>query len=180
MRSWGEIARRTRVPLGFAFAIFYVLLARPTAKSLLVGAAICVPGLGLRALASGHVQKNTCLTTTGPYAYTRNPLYVGSLIMAAGFAVAARSLWIALAILTLFFAVYVPVVRMEEEFLRQKFPEFSDYERRVPRFLPRWGPAQNRQGGFSGQLYWKHREYNALLGAGAMMAALAVKMIWFR
>lgn len=180
MRSWGEIARRVRVPLGFAFAVFYVWLARPTWQSLVVGGIICVPGLGLRALASGHVQKNTCLTTTGPYACTRNPLYLGSLILAGGFAVAARSIWIVLVIAALFAGIYVPVVRGEEEFLRRKFPEFAEYERRVPRFLPRWAPAEARLGSFSRQLYWKHGEYNALLGAGAMMAALACKMIWFR
>lgn len=180
MRSWGNIARRIRVPLGFIFAIFYLWLARPTWASLLVGAAICVPGLALRALASGHVQKNTCLTTTGPYAYTRNPLYLGSLMLAGGFAVAARSLWIALAIVALFLAVYLPVVRAEEEFLRLRFPEFAEYAQRVPRFLPRWRPTEVRVVRFSTQLYWKHREYNALAGAGAMMAALAIKMVWFR
>lgn len=179
MRSWGEIARRVRVPLGFAFAVFYVWLARPTWPSLVAGGIICLPGLALRALASGHVQKNTCLTTTGPYALTRNPLYLGSLILAGGFAVAARSIWIALVIVALFAGIYVPVVRSEEEFLRKKFPEFADYERRVPRFLPRWAWAEAGLGRFSPQLYWKHREYNALLGAGAMMAALACKMIWF-
>lgn len=180
MRSWGDIARRIRVPLGFVFAVFYVWLARPSRESLLLGAAICIPGLALRALASGHVQKNTCLTTTGPYAYTRNPLYLGSLVLAAGFAVAARSFWVALATVALFAAVYLPVVLAEERFLRLRFPEFAEYERRVPRFVPRWAPAEARQGRFSRQLYWKHREYNALLGAMAMMAALAVKMVWFR
>ncbi len=180
MRSWGNVARRIRVPLGFAFAVFYVWLARPTWESLLAGAAICLPGLALRALASGHVQKNTCLTTTGPYAYTRNPLYLGSLILALGFAVAARSLWIALVIVVIFLAVYLPVVWGEEEFLRQRFAEFADYERQVPRFFPRWRRSKGTQVSFSGQLYWKHREYNALLGAGAVMAALAVKMAWFR
>lgn len=180
MRSWGDIARRIRVPLGFAFAVFYVWLAHPTRGSLLAGAAICLPGLALRALASGHVQKNACLATSGPYACMRNPLYVGSLVLALGFAVAARSLWIALVIVALFLAIYLPVVRGEEEFLRQRFPEFADYERQVPRFFPRWRRSEGSQMSFSGQLYWKHREYNALLGAGAMMAALAVKMAWFR
>lgn len=180
MRKWGAMARRARVPLGFAFAIFYLLLARPTWQSLLAGAAICIPGLALRALASGHVQKNTCLTTTGPYAYTRNPLYLGSLVLAGGFAVAARSVWIALALVALFLAVYLPVVRAEEDYLRQRFPEFTEYERRVPRFVPRRMGLGAGAGKFSRQLYWKHREYNALLGAGAMMAALAVKMAWFR
>ncbi len=180
MRSWGDIARRIRVPLGFAFAVFYVWLAHPTRGSLLAGAAICLPGLALRALASGHVQKNACLATSGPYACMRNPLYVGSLVLALGFAVAARSLWIVLVIVVLFLAVYLPVVWEEEEFLRQRFPEFADYERQVPRFFPRWRRSAGRQVSFSGQLYWKHREYNALLGAGAVMAALAIKMAWFR
>lgn len=180
MPSWGKIARRIRVPLGFGFAIFYVWLARPTWTSLLTGAVICAPGLALRAVASGHVQKNTCLTTTGPYAWTRNPLYLGSLVLAGGFVVAARSLWIALAVVTLFVAVYLPVVQAEEQFLRLRFPEFAEYERRVPRFLPRWAPAEYRRGAFSAQLYWKHREYNALLGAGAIMTALAAKMLWIR
>src|SRR5579864_3694315 len=144
LSSWGDTARRIRVPLGFVFAIVYFWLARPSRESLLVGAAICIPGLALRALASGHVQKNTCLTTTGPYAYTRNPLYLGSLMLAGGFAVAARSLWIALAIVALFLAVYLPVVRAEEEFLRLRFPEFAEYAQRVPRFLPRWRPTEVR------------------------------------
>lgn len=180
MRSWANIARSIRVPLGFLFAIFYVWQARPSWESLLAGAAICVPGLVLRGVASGHVQKNTCLTTTGPYACTRNPLYLGSLVLAGGFAVAARSLWVALAIVTLFAAVYLPVVWAEEEFLRLRFPEYAEYERRVPRFVPRWAPAEARQGKFSSQLYWKHREYNALLGAGAVMAALVTKILWVR
>jgi protein-S-isoprenylcysteine O-methyltransferase Ste14 len=180
LHSWGDIARRIRVPLGFVFAVVYVGLARPSRESLLLGGAICVPGLALRALASGHVQKNTCLTVTGPYACTRNPLYLGSLVVAAGFAVAARSLWVAVVIVALFVAVYLPVVLAEERFLRLRFPEFAEYERRVPRFVPRWAPAEARHGRFSSQLYWKHREYNALLGAIAMMAALAIKMVWFR
>ena len=180
MRSWAEIARRIRVPLGFAFAFLYLWLARPSPKSLLIGAMICLPGLILRGVASGHVQKNTRLATTGPYAFTRNPLYLGSLILAGGFAVAARNIWIALALLVLFIAVYVPVVQAEERFLQRTFPEFTDYAQQVPRFLPRWAPAASRRGEFSVQLYWEHREYNSLLGAAAMMAALAVKMLWFR
>ena len=82
--TWGKIARRIRVPLGFAFTAVYLRLATPTAASILVGAFLIIPGLVLRALASGHVQKNEQLATTGPYAYTRNPLYLGSLILEIG------------------------------------------------------------------------------------------------
>ncbi len=94
MASWSAIARRIRVPLGFVFAILYFWLAKPTADSILIGAALVIPGLVIRALASGHLQKNEQLATGGPYAYTRNPLYLGSLILPIGFALAARSWWI--------------------------------------------------------------------------------------
>jgi hypothetical protein len=89
-------------------------------------------------------------------------------------------LWIAVALVVLFLAVYLPVVQAEEEFLRLRFPEFADYAQRVPRFLPHWAPSGARQGQFSAQLYWKHREYNALLGTAAMMVALAAKLLWLR
>ena len=93
--GWARIARRIRVPLGFLFAIFYFYVAHPTWVSIAVGLAIAAPGVLIRAAASGHIHKNEQLTTSGPYAYTRNPLYLGSFIIALGFAVASRSLWIA-------------------------------------------------------------------------------------
>ena len=186
MASWPAIARRIRVPLGFAFAMLYLWLARPTPVSLLLGAALVVPGVIIRALASGHVRKNEQLATTGPYAYTRNPLYLGSLILAAGFAAAARNWWIAALVAAFFTVIYLPVIRGEENFLRQRFPEFEDYSQQVPRLLPRLRPkphahsASEPTGGFSWDLYRQHREYNALVGAAAMLAALAIKMLWGR
>ena len=180
MSDWSRIARRIRVPLGFAFAVLYFWLARPTWESLAFGAIAIAPGLLIRALASGHVRKNEALATSGPYAYTRNPLYLGSLLIGVGFAVAARSWWVGVVLVVMFFAIYLPVIRGEEEFLRQKFPEFEEYSRRVPRMLPRIVPAHSADapGGFSFELYVKHREYNALLGALGMMAALAVRVLW--
>jgi protein-S-isoprenylcysteine O-methyltransferase Ste14 len=184
MAEWSQIARRIRVPLGFAFAVFYFWLAQPTWASIVVGAVIVLPGLLIRALASGHVRKNETLTTSGPYAYTRNPLYLGSLLIGIGFCVAARSWWIGIALIVIFFAIYIPVIRDEEAFLRRKFPEFEEYARRVPRMFPRLTRAPSAPGeapaGFSFDLYLKHREYNALLGALAMMAALIIKMRLFR
>ncbi|SRR5712692_2805357 len=176
--SWTRIARRFRVPLGFAFAILYFWLAKPTARSILIGATLVIPGLVVRALASGHVQKNERLTTSGPYAYTRNPLYLGSLILAAGFALAARSWWIAIAMAVFVLAIYLPVIRAEETFLRDRFPQFKEYARDVPRLLPRLTAVAESRASFSWELYWKHREYNALLGSVAMMAALAAKLVW--
>jgi protein-S-isoprenylcysteine O-methyltransferase Ste14 len=181
MDRWSQVARRIRVPLGFLFAVFYFWLARPAWRSMVLGAILIVPGLLIRGLASGHVRKNEALAISGPYGYTRNPLYLGSLLTGFGFAVAARSWWIGLALVALFFAIYLPVIRDEEAFLRQKFSEFEEYARRVPRMLPRLtAPGDAASGEFSLELYLKHREYNALLGSVAMMAGLIVKMTLFR
>jgi protein-S-isoprenylcysteine O-methyltransferase Ste14 len=176
--SWSRIARRSRVPLGFVVAALYLWLANPLAISLLFGTVFIVPGLLIRALASGHVQKNERLATTGPYAYTRNPLYLGSFIMATGFAVAARSLWIVPILIAMFAAIYMPVIRAEEAYLAQHFPEFAEYARRVPRLAPNPTPPGKQHWNFSKDLYMKHREYNATLGSVAIMAALVVKLLW--
>ena len=178
-RSWGRVARRIRVPLGFLFAVLYLWRARPDWASLVAGAIVAAAGVFLRAMASGHVKKNEQLAMTGPYAYCRNPLYLGSIIIAIGFAIASRDLWVALGVVGLFSVIYVPVIRSEEAFLRQHFAEYESYARRVPRLLPNriWYPGLTS--GFSRELYLQHREYNALIGAAAMLAALLVKMVWF-
>jgi len=177
--NWPALARRVRVPLGFVFAILYLWLARPSGRSLLLGGAVVVAGLWLRAVAAGYVRKSVEITTTGPYAYTRNPLYLGSLIIAVGFALASRSPWIAGLIAGLFLLIYYPVIHWEEKYLRANFPEFSEYSAAVPRLLPKWRPGV-AAGAFSRKLYLKHREYNALLGAAAMLAALVIKLLWFQ
>ncbi len=178
MSRWSRIARRIRVPLGFVFGIVYLWLAQPTWRSIALGAAIAALGLLLRGAASGHVRKDAELTTTGPYAHTRNPLYLGSLIIAAGFAVAARSWWIVLGMAVIFAAIYIPVIRYEEAYLREHFPGHDEYCRRVPRLVPRFSATSVTGSGFSPELYWKHREYNAFIGTLAMLAALAVKLAW--
>jgi protein-S-isoprenylcysteine O-methyltransferase Ste14 len=184
MDNWSKVARRIRVPLGFAFAVLYFWLARPTWRSMLFGLLLIVPGLLIRALASGHVCKNESLATSGPYAYTRNPLYLGSLFIGLGFALTSRSWWVGVALVIMLFAIYVPVIRSEESFLREKFPEFERYSRTVPRMFPRLTPAggafekpSHESNEFSLALYLKHREYNALLGALAMMIVLIARMV---
>lgn len=180
-KRWGysRVARRVRVPLGFVFAGVYLWMARPSWASIAAGLVVAAPGVWLRSIAAGHVKKNTELTRTGPYAYTRNPLYLGSVIIAAGFGVASQNVWVAAVILGLFVAIYLPVIRSEEEYLRGAFQDFDAYSREVPRLLPRLrADARWKETSFSRELYRKHREYNALAGTLGMMAALAVKLLW--
>src|SRR5580658_7405807 len=114
--GWNRIAKRIRVPLGFALAIFFLWRARANLLFIVLGLLLVIPGVCLRAYASGYVKKNAELTVTGPYAYTRNPLYLGSMMMAFGFAAASRSLWITLSLALLFLLIYAPTVYSEEEF----------------------------------------------------------------
>jgi protein-S-isoprenylcysteine O-methyltransferase Ste14 len=177
--GWSRIARRIRVPLGFCFAVIYLWRARPNPASLLSGSLIVIAGLAIRAIASGQLKKNEELAVSGPYSYTRNPLYLGSILIAIGFALAARSLWIWVLLVALFVFIYVPVIGSEEAFLRSRFSDFDSYVRRVPRLLPRWS-GQSLTANFSRELYLKHREYNALIGAALMMLAIVVKMLEVR
>lgn len=139
---------------------------------------IALGGVALRAWASGHIRKDTELATAGPYAYTRNPLYLGSIIIATGFTIAARSWWVVLTIVVLFLVIYLPVIRAEEEALRARFPGFNAYVGQVPRLIPRWGRRARGTGSFSWERYRQHREYNAMIGTVMMIAALVAKLLW--
>ncbi len=174
---WSLVARRIRIPLGFVSAILFVWLAHPTRTSLIAGSLVMLPGLLLRGRASGHVQKDKQLTTSGPYAYTRNPLYLGSLMLAAGFAIAARSWWIVAVMALMFALLYVPVIAGEERYLRQTFPEYDDYARQVPRMFPRFTAYRGEQSSYSSARFWKHREYQATVGCIVMLAFLIMKLI---
>ena len=179
--TWQKIARRIRVPLGFVFAAVFLWLARPTWWSMLGSVLLVAPGLWLRGYAAGYVRKNAELTVTGPYAYTRNPLYLGSMMIAVGFAAASGRWAIPIVLAALFLAIYLPTIFSEEAFLRTEFSQFSAYAAKVPRLLPRLTPAtskaaQGPAGSFSRDLYLHHREYNACMGAAAIYAALAVRL----
>ncbi len=182
--QWGRVARRVRVPLGFATAAVFLLFARPTPRSMALSLAAVLPGLALRAYAAGYVRKNAELTRTGPYAYTRNPLYLGSMLIAFGFAIAAGRVWLAVLLLALFLAIYLPTILSEEAYLREAFADFEAYAQRVPRLVPRWTPARfpgaSPAGGrsFSRERYLHHREYNSLMGSVALYAALLLRLLW--
>ncbi len=184
MEQWQRVARRIRVPLGFLTAALYLFelwQREPLASAIAWSLVLVVPGVALRAYASGYVKKNRELAQTGPYAYTRNPLYLGSVLIAAGFAMALESWAFAVLLAVVFAAIYIPVIASEERFLRSAFPEFEEYCKRVPRLIPRLTPAppetaQNADGDepgrFSLALYLRHREYNALVGAALLYLSL--------
>jgi protein-S-isoprenylcysteine O-methyltransferase Ste14 len=180
--GWQKIARRMRVPLGFVVAAIFLVFARPSGRALAWSLLLVLPGLWLRGYAAGYVKKNAELTRTGPYAHTRNPLYLGSMGIAFGFAIAAGQLWLGLLLVVLFLAIYVPTILSEEAFLRGTFAPYEEYARRVPRLLPRLTAARFRdadmgKGRFSAERYRHHREYNAFMGAAAIYAALALRML---
>jgi len=178
--SYGDWAARSRVPLGFALGVAYLIFSQPTPRLLAAGAAIALLGLGVRAWAVGHLDKNQYLAVTGPYAYTRNPLYLGSLLMGSGFAIAGGSLALGIAFVALFVLVYWPVMRREEGHLRRQFGETYDrYADVVPLLLPtrfareRTFPCSEK---FGWARYKKNREYEAAAGYLAGIGFLALKM----
>ena len=168
--------QRLRVPLGFLFAAVFLVFAKPTAFSLMIGGGIALVGVAIRVWASGHIRKASVLAVTGPYAYTRNPLYVGSLIMGVGFTVAANVWWLALVFLALFIGIYLPVMRVEAGDMRRIFGrDFDEYEREVPLLIPRFTPWKKTGGKFELALYLQYREYRAAIGAMVALGILAAK-----
>jgi protein-S-isoprenylcysteine O-methyltransferase Ste14 len=165
--TYSEAAKRLRLPLGFVLGITYLIFARPTPLTLGVGGAIALIGVIVRAWASGHISKNERLATTGPYAHTRNPLYFGSFLIAAGFAIAAH--WALLLLVVAFFVlIYAPTMQREKANISGRFPEaYEQYAANVPAFVPRptpWRATHPDDGGtFSLDLYMKHGEWKAAL-----------------
>ena len=184
MRKDGTWMQRWRVPFGFLAAVVFILLAKPTALTLASGAAISIVGLVVRAWAAGHIRKNDALAVSGPYAYTRNPLYLGSFLIGLGFTVAAYRWQLALVFAVLFFGIYFPVMRVESATLEGLFGDsFRRYAREVPLFLPRLTPFREQSSGnttFDAGLYLRYREYRAVLGLLVAWGFLAVKMVYWK
>ncbi|HWG58755.1 MAG TPA: isoprenylcysteine carboxylmethyltransferase family protein [Candidatus Acidoferrales bacterium] len=175
---------RWRVRAGYLVAVAYWLLARPTPRSVWMGAIVAGLGLAIRAAAAGHLRKDRELAISGPYARTRNPLYLGSFFLAAGFVVAGSSWWSGVLVAAYFALFYYGVMRNEEQHLRERFGEsFDAYAARVPLFFPRMGSrgaaARPPGSGFSWAQYRRNREYQALIGTILALGAVALRM-WLR
>jgi protein-S-isoprenylcysteine O-methyltransferase Ste14 len=179
--TYSEVAKRLRLPLGFILGISYLLFARPTPLTLSVGGVIALIGVVIRAWASGHISKNERLATSGPYAHTRNPLYFGSFLIAAGFAVAWH--WEFLLLVVAFFAlIYAPTMGRERANIAGRFPdEYELYAANVPVFVPRptpWSathPEEDER--FSFSLYMKHGEWKAGLTYLFVMVWLIYRIV---
>jgi len=174
-----ETLNRLRVRAGSVLAIAVLLLARPSWASILFGILVGVVGLAIRAWASGHLRKEKTLAVSGPYRYSRNPLYVGNFLLGAGIVITARSWWV-LALFALYFGTFYPLIILRErERMRQLFPaEYEEYGQRVPLILP---SLRKRHGAtavkFSWPLYVHNKELRALLGAAIFWLALAAEML---
>jgi Phospholipid methyltransferase len=174
-----ETLNRLRVKAGSFLAVAVLILARPSLRSVLYGALAALPGLVIRAWASGHLQKEKTLAVSGPYRYSRNPLYLGNFVLGAGIVVTARSWWV-LALFVVYFGVFYPLMIIRErDRMRQLFPgEYEDYGRQVPLFLPSLLRRHRAAGPtFSWRLYVLNKEYRALTGAAVFWLLLAAKAL---
>ena len=176
-KPYSDFVARLRVPSGFVIVAVFAWLSRPTAGSLEIGMPVALLGLALRAWAAGCLAKNQQLSTGGPYAYTRNPLYLGTLIVAVGLVIASCNWILAALFATVFLFVYLPVIQLEEQHLHALFPDYAAYAHHVPVLLPRWTPGpQKNPHPFRWALYLKNKEYQAGIGLTVGMLFLLWKV----
>jgi protein-S-isoprenylcysteine O-methyltransferase Ste14 len=172
-KPYADAVAKLRVFVGFLSAAAFLWLATPTWVSLAAGLPVSIAGLAVRAWAAGHLEKNLALAESGPFAYVRNPLYVGTAAVAVGFVVAARRWELGVLFAAVFLLIYLPVVELEEQHLRKLFPAYEEYARRVPQLIPRFSAGRPPRA-FQWALYLRNREYEAL---GGFLAGLAV-LLW--
>jgi protein-S-isoprenylcysteine O-methyltransferase Ste14 len=176
-KAYADLVAKLRVTAGFIMVAAFAWFAHPDRTSLEIGVPLSALGIALRAWASGHLAKNQRLAVSGPYSFTRNPLYLGTLIAALGLAAAARNFWLAVLFASLFILVYLPAIELEEQHLAAILPGYAEFAARVPLLIPRW-PESLGPGRFSAALYRRNREYEALIGWLAGIAWLAIKARW--
>ena len=174
-KLYADAVAKLRVPSGFVLVAVFAWFSRPTSHSLILGLPFGLVGLLLRAWAAGCLAKNQQLATGGPYAYTRNPLYLGTLLVAAGLVVASRNIGLGTLFIAVFLLIYLPVIQLEEQHLRSLFPEYAPYAERVPALWPRLTPAPTENSNpFQAALYLRNQEYQA----GAAFGAGMLYLLW--
>ncbi len=166
---------RIRVRSGYTAGALALYFAEPTRDSLMAGGALAIFGELIRLWASGHIQKTLRLATGGPYAHTRNPLYLGSVLMALGLLVAARHPISVVAGLAYLIVFYPVIIEEEAKFLRGKFPDhYRGWAKQVPIFFPRLTPGGPRESKFEPGRLLANREWRSVLG----LMLLAAFMMW--
>ena len=188
--TYKRLAQRIRVPAGFVIAPLLLIVARPSINTLLIGAIVAVAGLATRAWASGYLMKNQELTTTGPYAHTRNPLYLGTLLLGTGIAISSGTWWFVAIFMAIYLFIYYPVMLAEADTMRDLFSEeYEHYRRHVPMLVPRLTayvkplkkkvkePDKASRKRYDRARYMHHREYRAALGALIIYGLLIAKML---
>jgi protein-S-isoprenylcysteine O-methyltransferase Ste14 len=176
-KPYADFVARLRVPSGFLLAAAFAWLSHPGFRSLEFGIPVSLLGLLLRGWAAGHLEKNNRLAQSGPYAYVRNPLYLGTLLVALGLVIAAQQWVLAVLFAAVFLLIYLPVIELEEQHLRKLFPEFQAYAQRVRALWPRI-PKVKPVGHFRWPIYLRNQEYQALLGFFAGAAFLLAKVLF--
>lgn len=174
-KAYADRVAKWRVGVGFVLVAAFLWRSAPAGGSLALGLPVSLLGLGLRAWAAGHLEKNRELAQSGPYAHVRNPLYIGTLTVAAGLAIASRRWELAALFAAVFLLIYLPVVDLEEQHLRELFPAYAEYANKVPRLVPRLAPAAGPRKSFQWAVYRRNREYQALAGFLAGAAVLVWK-----
>ena len=177
-KAYADRVAKLRVPAGFVMVAAFAWFSHPDFTSLAIGLPLSGCGLALRAWAAGHLRKDQHLAVSGPYSFTRNPLYLGTLITALGLAAAARSIGLAILFTALFALVYLPAIELEEQHLTDILPGYAEFAARVPLLIPQW-PKQRGPDCFSAAQYKTNREYQALMGWAAGVIWLLIRAIWF-
>lgn len=177
--SWKLKAQKIRVPAGTVLGIVFLWLMHPSERSLWLGGIISLAGALLRFWAAGHIVKGRILTQSGPYAFTRNPLYLGSFFMALGIILGGQGYWL-LPVFGLFYLTfYLPVMRAEEQELFQGYGDvFVEYSERVPLFFPRLRTNESSVAGFDWSRVSRNREYRTVIGLILVEVVLVLKYLF--
>ena len=184
--SWMRIAQKARIPAGTALGIIFLLFMHPSFRSLVIGGVFMIVGALMRIWAAGHIEKRVRLARSGPYAYTRNPLYFGSFLMAFGVILAGQGYWL-LPLFALFFVgVYLPVMRAEEQYLESTYgDDFREHVRVTPLFFPKpWATKKKNTNEpvtlFSWSRVRKNREHRNLVSLLAVEGILILLYLYQR